>query len=83
MPITSSLRLVYDREKLINGFESNKSYSVNAEFNICDKDITALFNKSIENRDNIIELLPILSNSLYKITDFTKKKIHTHLPHLI
>jgi len=74
-----ALRLVYDREKLINGFESNKSYSVNAEFNICDKDITALFNKSIENRDNIIELLPILSNSLYKIIDFTKKK-NTHAP---
>ena len=68
-----ALRLVYERDQLINSFESNKSYTVNATFKIDNKDIPTNFNKTIENRDTVIETLPVLSNHEYILKGFTQK----------
>uniref|UniRef100_A0A6C0JF09 DNA topoisomerase n=1 Tax=viral metagenome TaxID=1070528 RepID=A0A6C0JF09_9ZZZZ len=74
-----ALRLIYDREELINNFESNKSYQISSDFIISDNKILTFFNKTIEKKDKLLEILPEIVNQEYKLDSITEKK-NTHAP---
>lgn len=74
-----ALRLLYDREKEINDFKSNKLYQISSEFNI-KEDITATYFKDIKDKDTILELLPILIKHQYKLDNVINKNSYNSAP---
>ena len=75
-----ALRLIYEKEDVINNFKSNKTYSLNADFSI-KKTINTTYFKELKNKDRIIKLLPKLIKYKYKLSDSKKSKSSLSAPH--
>lgn len=74
-----ALRLLYDREKEISDFQSNKLYQITSEFNITET-INASYFKEIKDRNIVIDLLPELIKHEFKLEKVTNKNTYNSAP---
>ena len=75
-----SLRLVYENEKEILDFSQKQFYNTSAKFKLNNDIVDTDFIDRVENKDIIVQLLPVLLESSYKLQLSTQKKITNNPP---
>lgn len=72
-----ALKLITEKQKLINDFQTNKEFIVNGFFN---KNINATLNKKFKEKEECIQFLNDCIHSIFAIDNITKKKITRNPP---